>query len=134
MTTASERLVMLRKKLGLSTTAFAETIGYSQSMISYLENHPQKPLEKRLVRALHLAYGVNEEWLQTGNGGEKAIFDPKPIIEEETLIAFLRDCIDQLSDENRQILMNVIRELADSEPKQNPDAPKMFSKKKKSKE
>ncbi len=30
--------------------------------------------------------------------------------------------------------MNVIRELADSEPKQNPDAPKKFSKKKKSKE
>lgn len=132
MTTANERLVILRKKLGLSTTALAETIGYSQSMISYAENHPQKPLEKRLVRALHLAFGVNEEWLLTGKGGDSAVFDPKPIVEEEALIAFLRDCIDQLSNENRQILMSVIKELAvgeKSEPTPKKPAKKKGAKK-----
>jgi len=115
MTTQNERLLKLRNALGLSTTELADAIGYSQSLISHLENNQAKTLEKRLVRVLHLAFGVNEEWLLTGAGGDEPVFDEKPAIDQESLIAFLRDCLDQLTPANREILMNVVRELAAAE-------------------
>lgn len=115
MKSASDRLKQLRNELGLTTTALADAIGYSQSLISNLENSPQKTLEKRLVRVLHLAFGVNEDWLLTGAGGDEPVFDERPAIDQESLIAFLRDCLDQLTPANREILMNVVRELAAAE-------------------
>lgn len=115
MTTQNERLLKLRNALGLSTTELADAIGYSQSLISHLENNQAKTLEKRLVRVLHLAFGVNEDWLLTGAGGDEPVFDEKPAIDQESLIAFLRDCLDQLTPANREILMNVVRELAAAE-------------------
>lgn len=112
--TTSDRLRALRQTLGLSTTALAEAVGYSQGTISQIENGAAK-LEKRLVRALHLAFGVNEDWLMNGTGGDQPVFDPQPPLDEEALIAFIRDCINQLSEANREILMRVISDLAASE-------------------
>jgi transcriptional regulator with XRE-family HTH domain len=69
MSTQSERLKQLRTTLGLTTTALAQAVGYTQGTISQLENSPEKTLEKRLIRALHLAFGVNEEWLRSESAG-----------------------------------------------------------------
>lgn len=120
----NERLKALRKSLGLKVTAFAESIGYTHGTISQIENTPNKQLEKRLVRALHLAFGVNEDWLMKGVGGDQPVFDPHPALDEESLITFIRDCIDQLSDSNREILMNVIRDLAAGEKDADPQSKK----------
>ena len=111
----NERLKTLRESLGLKVTAFAESIGYTHGTISQIENDSSKKLEKRLVRALHLAFGVNEDWLMNGAGGDQPVFDPQPSLDEEALIAFIRDCINQLSEANREILMRVISDLAASE-------------------
>ncbi|MGI5831430.1 MAG: helix-turn-helix domain-containing protein [Thermoguttaceae bacterium] len=115
MSTQSERLKQLRTTLGLTTTALAQAVGYTQGTISQLENSPEKTLEKRLIRALHLAFGVNEEWLRSGVGGDAPLFDPKPEMSDQALADFLRDCLSQLSNPNRNILINVIRDLAASE-------------------
>ena len=120
MKTAGERVKTLREALGLSTTAFANAIGYTHGTISQIESGYQKTLEKRLVRVLHLAFGVNEDWLLTGAGGDEPVFDEKPAIDQESLIAFLRDCLDQLTPANREILMNVVRELAAAEEPEPP--------------
>ena len=50
-----------------------------------------------------------------GTGGDQPVFDPQPPLDEEALIAFIRDCINQLSEANREILMRVISDLAASE-------------------
>ena len=130
----NERLKTLREYLGLKVTAFAESIGYTHGTISQIENAPDKRLEKRLVRALHLAYGVNEDWLMNGTGGDQPVFDQQPPLDEEALIAFIRDCINQLSEANRGVLMKVISELAANEkqgvePKEKTPAKKKGAKK-----
>jgi transcriptional regulator with XRE-family HTH domain len=62
-----ERLIALRKALGLTQKTFGEKIHISKGYITSLEKS-RRPLNDRLVRLICDVYSVNEEWLRTGSG------------------------------------------------------------------
>ncbi|MDR1218362.1 MAG: helix-turn-helix domain-containing protein [Treponema sp.] len=62
-----ERLIKVRAEIGLKQGEFADRIGISQGMLSDIE-HENKPLTERNIKLIHLTFGVNREWLITGQG------------------------------------------------------------------
>lgn len=62
-----ERLIKLRRSMGLSQEAFSEPLNLSRTAIaSYEKGH--RPLTDRTVADICRVYGVNEEWLRYGDG------------------------------------------------------------------
>ena len=61
------RIVQIRKTLDYSQEQFAEALKLSRSFQGGIEaNH--RRVNGRLVKMICLTYGVNETWLQTGEG------------------------------------------------------------------
>jgi transcriptional regulator with XRE-family HTH domain len=67
MTGIGKRLIKVRAEIGLKQGEFAERIGISQGMLSDIE-HENKPLTERNIKLVHLTFGINREWLLTGQG------------------------------------------------------------------
>lgn len=65
----NDRIKKLREELKLSQTAFGERIGVSRGVINNIDSHivdaATKPL---LIKQICKEYGVNEQWLKTGEG------------------------------------------------------------------
>ena len=62
-----ERIVKLRKALGLTQKQFADGIGVKRGTVSNYEvgrNFPTETVQKMICRV----YGVRREWLDTGTG------------------------------------------------------------------
>lgn len=62
-----DRVIHVRKANGLSQKAFADKIGLSRNFISLYENG-NRELSDRTIKDICDAFGVNEEWLKTGDG------------------------------------------------------------------
>jgi transcriptional regulator with XRE-family HTH domain len=65
------RLKAARESIGLSQTAFAAKIGIAKSSISEYEAGKKKP-PKRILTLVSLLFGLNDEWLLTGEGEMKS--------------------------------------------------------------
>ena len=61
------RLKELRKALSLKQGEFAQRISTTQGHISDIENG-RKELSDRTIKLICLEFGVNEDWLRTGEG------------------------------------------------------------------
>ena len=61
------KLKELRKALSLKQGEFAQRISTTQGHISDIENG-RKELSNRTIKLICLEFGVNEEWLRTGEG------------------------------------------------------------------
>ena len=62
-----ERLIKLRKSLGLSQEAFSKPLNLSRTAVaSYEKGH--RPLTDRTISDICRVYGVSEEWLRHGSG------------------------------------------------------------------
>lgn len=62
-----ERLILLRKELGLSQREFGERIGLTRAAIASYEYGTAKPTGIALT-AIEKEYGARREWLETGEG------------------------------------------------------------------
>ena len=62
-----ERLILLRKSLGLSQKAFGEPLNISRSTVGNYELG-ERILTDRTISDICRVYNVNETWLRTGNG------------------------------------------------------------------
>jgi transcriptional regulator with XRE-family HTH domain len=62
-----ERVLELRKRLGLSQEEFANPLGVKKSAISQIENGTNMMSESAILLACHV-YRVNRAWLLTGKG------------------------------------------------------------------
>ena len=62
-----ERLKELRIALGISQAELGERIGVSRAAISRLESGSNN-FTNQMVTSICREFGVNEEWLRTGNG------------------------------------------------------------------
>jgi transcriptional regulator with XRE-family HTH domain len=83
--TINERIVKVRRDLKLTQPVFAEKICISKGYIANLELG-QKEVNDRIVRLISTAFGVNEQWLRTGEG---AMFhDPQNHKVEEIIRIF----------------------------------------------
>ena len=63
----NKRIVQIRKALGISQGKFAEGLKLSRSFQGGVEANLRKAND-RLVKMICLTYGINETWLQTGEG------------------------------------------------------------------
>jgi transcriptional regulator with XRE-family HTH domain len=63
----NQRVVEIRKTLGYSQKKFAEGISLSRAFLCGIETKRRK-INDRLIRIICLTYGINEIWLQTGEG------------------------------------------------------------------
>jgi transcriptional regulator with XRE-family HTH domain len=62
-----KRIVELRHALDLSQAKFAEKIKISKGYIGRIEQGSRR-VNDRIIRIIALTFGVNERWLQTGDG------------------------------------------------------------------
>ena len=99
-----DRLKQLRKALGLKQRDIAEKLGVDVSSVSGWESG--RPIPESRIKPLCKEYNVNREWLETGEG---EMFEPKvePDI-EEIQRQFVEALIKQLTDDQRQIIYDII--------------------------
>ncbi len=62
-----ERILRLRKYLGLTQAGFAEELKVNRSHIGHIENKTGTPSEM-LISLISLKFGVSVSWLKTGQG------------------------------------------------------------------
>lgn len=63
----NERIKQIRRELGLTQAEFAEHIGLKQNSIALIESG-KRNISDQAVLSICREYGVNEEWLRTGDG------------------------------------------------------------------
>lgn len=64
---SSERLVSFRNSLGMSQTAFAASLGFSQGTVSHIEKGSAKPSRNFLTK-ISDTYRISADWLLYGRG------------------------------------------------------------------
>jgi transcriptional regulator with XRE-family HTH domain len=63
----NQRILQVRKAMGLSQQKFADGIKLSKTYQGMIELE-QRPVKDRLIKLISMTYGANEEWLKTGAG------------------------------------------------------------------
>lgn len=102
-----ERLKQLRKTLKLNQTNFAKQLGITQTAYSMIENG-NNPLSDRYIKVICSTFGVNENWLRTGDGD---IFFSSPY-EKEFIEVF-----SNLAPATQQYLLLMAKELLSTQEK-----------------
>jgi transcriptional regulator with XRE-family HTH domain len=102
-----ERIVSLRKHLGLTQMEFAEKLGISRSAISLIEIG-KNPLTEQNIKTISLTFGVNEKWLRSGNG---EMFKTENGLKYDELLAIFKS----LSNEMQTIFLDLGRTLRASQ-------------------
>lgn len=62
-----KRVFNLRKQLNLTLEKFGEPLGVTKTAISRIEKE-ERTITDQMAKAICREYGVNEEWLLSGNG------------------------------------------------------------------
>jgi len=63
----NRRIKELRKKIGLNQRDFCKALALSEGYISGIEVNLRK-VNDRIIKLIIAQFGVNEEWLRSGNG------------------------------------------------------------------
>ena len=63
----SQRIVKVRKELGLTQQKFAEGLKVSKAHAGAMELNTRK-IPERIIKMICFTYKVNEKWLKTGKG------------------------------------------------------------------
>ena len=69
----NERIKKLRLALNLNQTEFGLRIGVKQTTVAGYENGSRAPIDA-IITSICREFGVSEEWLRTGAGGDDAMF------------------------------------------------------------
>lgn len=83
---AGSRIKEIRKHLGLSQVAFAQSLGVTNAHISSVEAG-RSCLSRALCRLICEKFGVNESWLEDGKGEMKLFMDYKTAVSGISYIA-----------------------------------------------
>lgn len=70
-----KRLRLFRDGIGINQREFAKFLGFSQSMIGFIEKDQQAP-SRRFITSISERYNVNADWLLYGRG--EMLHDPEP--------------------------------------------------------
>ena len=87
-----DRIKTIRTDTGLSQAAFGERLGVSRDVVNNVENgRLKRPSQKEsLYKLICREFGVNEQWLRTGEG-RKYCSAPKSVVDEATELLKLND-------------------------------------------
>lgn len=122
--TQGERVKMVRKKSQLTMEQFGERIGnVSKSTISNIENG-NRNLTDLMLKSICSEFGINEEWLRTGDGDM-----PQKLSEEEEIADLVSDVLENgKNNEFYGIILEIIRTYNELSPGSQ-EVIKNFSKK-----
>lgn len=109
MSTINERFRQLREVKGLSQEDFASGAHRTRSEIKNIEYGKTMPKEE-VILSVCASYGVNEEWLRTGDGEMM-----KPVSRDEEIAAFMGDVMRGETPDFRRRLISVLARLDASE-------------------
>lgn len=114
----NERLLAIRNHFNRSQKSFGEALGVSRDVIASLESG-RVPIKDALIKLICREFGVNEQWLRTGQGS--MLDDSKPSIldrlaaeknltprEQAVVSAFL-----DLSPQDRAAIMRYLDSVID---------------------
>ena len=101
----SERLKKVRKETGLTQAEFAAAIGITRSPIAAAESGKSK-LQPLAVRKICEIYGINERWMQTGEGNMRNTYN---IPDDE--LRNLLEVYSKLSEPLRKKFISFLSEL-----------------------
>lgn len=62
-----ERIREIRKEAGLTQEAFAKRLGIKRNTVATYETTNKMPMDS-ILTSICREFGINEEWLKTGNG------------------------------------------------------------------
>lgn len=102
-----QRLKEIRKALGFNQTAFAKHLGITQTAYSMIENG-YRPLADKYVKVICSEFGVNENWMRTGEGN---MFNSSPY-EKEFMGIF-----EGLTPDSQEYLLKMAKELLSTQQK-----------------
>jgi transcriptional regulator with XRE-family HTH domain len=74
----NQRIVEIRKALGLTQEKFANDVKISKAYQGHIEAN-QRRVNERIIKIISLTYGASEEWLKTGTGDMFERFDDPKI-------------------------------------------------------
>mgnify|MGYP001852213150 CR=1 len=103
--TQGDRIKLIRKDAGLTLEKFGERLGVGKTAISKLENN-ERSLTDQMAKSIYREYGVNEEWLKTGEG---EMF--KPRTRSEIIAQFAGELMKEEDSSFRKQLVEVLAEL-----------------------
>lgn len=119
-----ERIKEVRKTLGLTLEEFGNKIGVTKTTISRIENGVNSVTNQMLI-SICREFGVNEEWLRTGEGEmfvpltrSEAIAEFAGSLIKEEDASFKKRLIEALAKLNEQeweVLEGIARKLTDSD-------------------
>lgn len=81
-----ERIKKIRRFCSLTQQEFADRLGITRNNIAGYETGKRSPSDA-VISLICTKFGVNEDWLRTGAGGDDNMFLPEP---EDELEAFAR--------------------------------------------
>lgn len=102
------RILAVRRALGITQAAFGEKIGVSQNYVWMLETGA-RDASFRVIRDVCREFGVSETWLRTGEG---EMFTPRT--REEELGAYVAKVFREDTPEFRRRLLSVLVRLDDT--------------------
>ena len=119
-----ERIKEVRKTLGLTLEEFGNKIGVTKTTISRIENGVNSVTNQMLI-SICREFGVNEEWLRSGEGEmfvpltrSEAIAEFAGSLIKEEDASFRKRLIEALAKLNEQeweVLEGIARKLTDSD-------------------
>lgn len=121
----NERIKILRLDLSLTQSEFGEKLGISQNYVWMIEKGDRVPSD-RTVADICRVFGVNEDWLRTGQGEKYLRLSRKETVAsyvgkilggkvtplEETLIEFMAETSPQEWEELARIINRFTEKMA----------------------
>ena len=103
----NNRIKLIRKRADLSQDEFGKKIGITKSSVSLLESGKNNPSDQT-IKLLCSEFGVNEDWLRTGAGGEENMYIPEDMM-------FLKNAGKLAKEKNKfkQFYLNILMQLPD---------------------
>lgn len=103
----NNRIKLIRKRADLSQDEFGKKIGITKSSVSLLESGKNNPSDQT-IKLLCSEFGVNEDWLRTGAGGEENMYIPEDMM-------FLKNAGKLAKEKNKfkQFYLNMLMQLPD---------------------
>lgn len=100
-----EQIKLLRKHYKMTQTEFGQKIGVSRDVINNIENKGIVPSEP-IIKLIISEFGVNREWLETGNG--KML---KDFSRDEEIAYFVGSVLSDESDGFKKRFMTMLASL-----------------------
>lgn len=103
------RIKSIRKQFGLTQVAFGEKIGVKGNTITNYENGLRKPTDA-VIHSICREFGVNEDWLRTGNGEMY-----KKLTRNQEIQAFANDVMENVDESFKKRFVRALSKLSETD-------------------